>query len=42
VGEAVAVEIKRPGVFTDLITAAAIGFGVIGGSILAKRWLGKE
>ena len=42
VGETVNVEIKRPGALTELITAAAIGFGVVGGSILAKRWLNKD
>ena len=40
--EPVTVEIKRPGALTELITAAAIGFGVVGGAVLAKRWLGKE
>jgi hypothetical protein len=42
VGETVNVEFKRPGALTELITAAAIGFGVVGGSILAKRWLNKD
>jgi hypothetical protein len=42
IGEAVTVEVKRPGPFSELLAAAAIGFGVVGGSILAKRWLGKD
>ena len=42
VGEAVTVEVKRPGPLAELITAAAIGFGVVGGAVLAKRWLGRD
>jgi hypothetical protein len=38
----VTVEIERPGVLTELFTAAAIGFGVVGGAIFAKRWLNKD
>lgn len=40
--EAVTVEVKRPGALTELFTAAAIGFGLVGGAIFAKRWIGRE
>jgi hypothetical protein len=42
IGEAVTVEIKRPGPLAELITAAAIGFGVVGGAMLAKRVFNRE
>jgi hypothetical protein len=42
IGEAVTVEVKRPGPLAELVTAAAIGFGVVGGAIFAKRWLGRD
>jgi len=42
VDEAVTVEVQRPGALSEFFTAAAIGLGLLGGSMLAKRWLNKD